>query len=1237
MPDPQGPRPVLDEVEAVARTVEAALAADPSPVTRIVRHLVRRDLRRATSLQQASVALGARVDQLARVQDELREGQAHLVRLRDARLLTEPFGHEWQERVRMDLAGADPEEGADLWVRRYAEAFVASSFSTCLWLCDTEELRPSRPLVPVLRASAEAARRGARAYALPGLERLTGPECEPALRSSPDVLARCWCMRARVVCRDLSDPGPAAELLVPVVQASALWPPGARAALHVVLGECRLAQGDTDRARDHVRAAAREGGAELSALVLRGLLAEATGNAPRAQQAYDRALEVDAELAVTGPLFAPVPPVLLWRYARRLRADDPEGAVAALRRALAEDVVAPGLPQHKAYVDLARALERLDRRDDAAAAYWHAGRRYADAGDHLTATTFLQRASELAPERHQYRSTLAQALCREAVREDGLVDLGLLEQSRRDWQAAMQLAGVEPASCDDYLTGASLAHLSSGDVYRPRPSYLAVLVLERGLLVHPGDARTLARLSQAHRLVGHPWTARRLAERPPGDADDALTDQLLLALLELDRAEEALAVLDRRGDDASRPWLANRRAQALLHLGRSAEALELLQRRAVADDCLHWLQLGLCQWLQGMHREARESHQRARDADGSAGRSREYLVAWADYLLGSYDDAARVLERVLRRDPLDPALLREHAQVLLARGAPGDLARGAAQLREGVTTSRSSYALATLTRLDLPRLLAATRDRPHAVQVAAAVEEVSQLAEDVRRRLASAPDEQAELTRSLTLADGTLDGDGEDDRTRACRAALARLSEERHDALTAARAYAALTDEHAVPEARLGTERSVRRAWQQLDRIARDGDAGDRHDGLRLCEQIAAVVDGTTGGAQGLAAGTHLRAALLAAQDEDVETVAAQAAAARSAAGPAAVREVLEQLVDRPSDYWCLRAASSRVLGSRTSTGPERDAAAALQEALHLAGPLRSRASDVDGSRLFPLVVPLALRLGPALLPPAAPDAEALWRELLAGLWDRVLDETGVPLPGISIEALPDQGATSWTVELYGQQRACGDAGPTVPVDDADGRRAAAREVVAAVDQVVRASLSRLFSLDDAALWLSGATARPSAATAPGFGPTDSLEVQRLLRLLLREHVPVLDHQSILEEIRAAGPGWSAPHLLPRVRLRLSRAAQPTHLGQGSGPLLPADLEAALRAGLDARDTSLWELPRTEAARLVEGLLAWHAEAGNPSSIRVRDPALRTALWRLLAVSVPGQVRVLTEEECGGR
>lgn len=1236
MPEQPAPRGVREDLDAVCADIAAALAPGEPALVRTVRHLVQRDLRRSTSLQQAALRLETRMEQLERVHAELHRGRERLGRLRDALLERDPFGTEWQERVRLELAAGAPGDGADAWLRRYAEAFTASSYDACLWLCDSDGPRPEPSLVAVLRRTAEAGRRRARAYTLPGLELLTGADGRQVL--PPDTVARCWCMRARVVCGDLDDPEQAVQLLVPVVQAADPWSRSARAMLHVVLGECRLALADLDGARQHVRAALAADAADLGAMVLKGLIAEAQGNVPRAQQAYDAALDVDRDRAVSGRLFAPVPPVLLWRYGRRLREEDPERAVTAIRRALAQGSSAPSLPQHKAYVDLARTLECLDRPADAAAAYWSAGRRYADAADRMTATTFLERASSLAPERHEYRSTLAQALCREAVREDGLVDLALLDRARDHWQAAMRVTASEPASCDDYLTGASLAHLLSGDVYRPRPSYGAVLVLERGLLVRPEDVRTLARLSQAHRLVGHFWTARRLAERPGsgGEDDDALLDQQLLALLELDRADEALEVLDRRGAEPGKPWLANRRVQALLHLGRSAQALQVLAERAVADGCLHWLQLGLCQWLRGDPRAARESHQRAREADGASGRCREYLVAWADHLLGSYDDAARVLEQLVRRDPLDPALRRELAQVLLGRGGPDDLVRGAALLADGVAASRSAYALATLTRLDLPRLVAATGDRPHGRKVAAVVAQVSRQADEVRRRLAAA-DEQAELVRTLTLDDGPFDDQDAGARTAACRAALARTADEQEDLVGAVRDDVALAVEHGVPEARLGVERAVRRACRRVDVIAREGGPADRLDGRRLCEQLAAVVAHLDAGAAPCGAALHVRGALLAAQDGDVPAFAGHVAAA-TAADPSALRDVVDELVDRPSAFWELRTAARRVQADPASTSAQRGAAHVLEDALHLAAPLRSRRRDVDGSRLFPLVVPLALRLGPGLLVPGAPDGDRRWRLLLQALWDRVLQELGVPLPGIAVEPLPDHGPTAWSVELYGERRASGaaTAGTTVGVPTAQALDAATHEVVGAVEQVVLGSLNRLFSLDDAALWLSGAPARPSAATAPGFGPTDSLEVQRLLRLLLREHVPILDHDAVLDEVRAAGPGWSAPLVLPQVRLRVLRAAALPVLGR-PGPTVPEDLETALCGGLDVGDPSLWQLPRAAAVGVVERLLTWYREVGAPASVVVRDPALRTPLWRLLAVSVHGPVGVLTEEESGAR
>ena len=118
--------------------------------------------------------------------------------------------------------------------------------------------------------------------------------------------------------------------------------------------------------------------------------------------------------------------------------------------------------------------------------------------------TYLRKACTLDDRTAVYRLEYAEALRLRSVRDDGTVDLRLLERSAESWRVGMELQQPGAEVPWAYVTGALIAHEESGDLYRPRVSWPAASLLERGLMVAPEDVRVTAHLSQAHRLLGNP-------------------------------------------------------------------------------------------------------------------------------------------------------------------------------------------------------------------------------------------------------------------------------------------------------------------------------------------------------------------------------------------------------------------------------------------------------------------------------------------------------------------------------------------------------------------------------------------------------------------------------------------------------------------------------------------------------------------------------------------------------------
>ncbi|MEV6850663.1 FHIPEP family type III secretion protein [Actinoplanes sp. NPDC051411] len=1179
-----------DAADAFERTIGAAVLS---------RHLRRSadgllaELHRADGYAEAIAGVEALQGELATFVAAVSALGTELRQIRDRRARIEPFGRDWMLTVRAEIAGAG-EKATARWVRSYAEAYVAGRFDVCRWLCRaTTKITVSPPELPGrdhdlsrrLLLGARAAASGDLATTLPVLTALTESELGQALPR--DLSASLWCMRVRAVARGTGDPARGRDLVSAVLE----WAGPERAvlaSLHAAAGECLLATGDVAGATAEAGRAVRLAATSPAGNVLRGMIAEEVGDHASADEAYEEAADTAAGRPL-GELFAPAPPNLLWQCGRRLREREPKRAASMIRAALRGGIRGAGrYPERKAYVDLARALEQQGKDDAAAKAYWEAGRRYAWVADEVSAAKYLTRACGLDRTSYRYAFEMAEVLRARAVHQNGTVDLDLLDQAAHRWREAYEL-GVPGAKLPwAYVTMALTEHERSGDLYRPHVSWEAVALLERGLLYDHRNVRTRAQLSLAHRLVGARLTAADLTEGSgrPGQDDELMFDQRLLALMEIERPEEALALAEAHGLREDQPWLVIRRVQLLLTLDRAAEALELLGTEKPADDALHALYLGLCHELLGDEDAARQAYEELAAGAGSAGPGgRPDLSAWGCYLRGRYDEAAQAYASLLGPDADDPSLRCKFGQVLLAAG---DVDSGRGHLTAGIAATTSLWALTELGQIDLPRLASRLPDGSAAVfdEIRAALKDRA----DVLRRPGSV---RSELDDLLTTDAGRAQRYG-------VRFALARID-------LAGEAYEAALERYAelaadVPEAAEGVRVAAEQLRRSADRLA---DRGDPEASLALHRRLLELLSGLSRPPVEIAAAAHLRAALLELEaGREAEFAAHVADAFRSDSRveeAPAVRAVLAAVLGRPDRHWAVVDAARRA-------GPP---AGRLLAALDPAKLLRTGREEVGVASLFPLATPLALRVGPEL---------PISRQLVDAVCRRIERDTGVPIPGIALPSLPDGAEPGrWAVELYEVEVARG----TAADEDAALRH---------LEAVVRANLARLFSIDDLGTWLASVQGGDSCGVER-MSLADRLELVRLLRLLLREQVSIVDGTAILEVVDDAPLEWSALDLLPAVRARLRPRLMPDEARRMPPVRLPEELEAAFAAGWSAAHPDRWQLPRAQATKLAERVADWLGGERPAGAVVVREPELRPYLWRLIAGLVPGPVWVLAEEE----
>lgn len=1262
----------------------------PRPLRRSAESLLAQ-VQRSRSYREARAAAHESAAEIAKLAKFVAHVSAEVASREQARSVVEPFGRAWKDMVATEIGGAG--NGAPAaWVCRYAEAFVAGKFDICVWLSSDVQIPGEPDLSRRMLLSARAARERNLAASLPALETLTESDYAGAL--PPESMFRAWCMRARAVARGLGDAARARDLArAAITKADSCrpaLPDDVAAALHTVLGECLLDSNDIDGAVAEMERAVRGGPQEPAGCVLRGLVAEAARDYTRADEWYEDAADIGGERAISGELYAPVPPNLLWKYGRRVREASPALAVQVIRKALQSGIRGSGqYPERKAYVDLARALKRGQELTEnraqreqlgaeAAQAYWEAGRRFAWIGDEDSALSYLAEACRLDPMRPLYAFEQAEVLRIRAVHGDGTVDLGRLREAADRWRRAYALQAPGRDIPWAYTTMALIAHEESGDLYRPRASWPAAALLERGLLCDPGNVRTIAQLSQAHRLLGNRWTALGLTEAASGqDGDDKLVfDQHLLALLEAGRFRQGLELIDKHGLPADQPWLIVRKVQYLIAQDRPDDALAVLESSQPTDEALHDLYLGLCHELRGDEQAARQAYERIyTGADQAGPPGHRDLFARASYLAGRYQEAENIYAELVQQDPEDASLRCNLGGLLLTRGdeTRADIGKGRDLLLAGIADTESGWALWCLERIELPRLLRHVEGQPHKEEVLRVTAEAQAVLSSRRQMLDQARSQAAEI-------EARADTNSEPEARSGMLLALARMNLADGKAEAALERYATVAAE--VPEAAYGIEAAGDLVRRQADELTNRGELAEA---LATGQRLLSLLGQAPAPPTDVADAAQLQAALTAlelGQIEEFKVHAVQAFASDRSATAPRLAATLDGVFERPGQYWELVDAARRMMDRADETG-QAGAAGRMLTALDPGALLHSRRDDTDAASVFLLATPLAIRLGGGLL---GQDQQA--RVTLRGLVDRmrrlVEEDTGVPIPGIGLQPLPagaEPGA--YTIELYeighaygivpparvfvvngagdpvpghpepghGAPQASQEASPRIePLTGKPGRWleapaasplepgqgwTAGQFVVRHLEAVIRTHLPRLFAIDDVGIWLSSVSASSAVgADVDRLSRADRLEILRLLRLLLREQVPIADAGTIFRVVHAAEPEWSALDLLPAVRAALKSRLAPADVRALPPVWLPAGLETALAVGFANAGPAEWRLPRAEAATLVRRLLDWHrSHGGSGGPIVVRDARLRPFCWRLLAGLIPGPVWVLAKEE----
>ena len=1207
-----------DDLTIVARrTVEKALEEvrdqrNLSTVTKVLARTLLRVLKRRGDYDDVLGNLDRITGDLDRTSAILRRCATTLRVAEEGVARRNPGSSVWWNTGRRAVVRAlkkgRPDEALSRCSAIWVDGLAMGDWIGCRELLELRGFPPvaeeTRDRMRVVTAALESGRHAAALDPLDGLLDAGAPK---GRRLELGAAVRLGVLRARILAGEFSDREVIREAAeAAVAQAgSSRW----RSLALATLAEAQLAAEDVDAARETLDRAGPIGQAPTDVLVVAGLLHERERLWASADQCYDDAISRD-KAAVRPVLLRPVPARLLVRAA--VTSDLPvTDAVDLLGRALNQEMSEGDSWQREVRLALAgklvqlaqddddrgRVTAALDHRMEAATLLAEVGQDFSWSGLTRRAVELLDRACQLAPDVAEFRWARAEALRLDASHLDGTVDTRALETAREQIELGLRLRPPDDAESWVLVTQA----LIEEDV--PDARHDPALLVERALFKDPSSATAYGFLARILRRQGFLQEALEASNdgRETTEAwDPFLFEAHLNLVLDLGRYDEALALVDYQSLWQPDDKIAWYRARVSLHRGRPDEALAALSGQELTD--LVRLLRAYCLFATGDVDRSREEHWSLWN-DTRSGPAGD-IAGWAAFRAGLLDQATGIYRGLRGLAPATTSYTRDLGQMLLVQG---DVAEGASLLEEGISACPFPSELRLLASLEFDFVRRATADERHGGEVATLL---TALGERIDRRC-------DELLRARRAEGGVP-----------ALLGSARLAMHAGRPLDALAGYEGLIGREDVPEAVAAAVAAGTSARDQADRLFTE----DRHDDARsqwsavergiarisadvepdlsrslVCRRMVAdLVDGPRDDVAAWLDHVQVDPHLESSFTEAARTLAHDAATLWS------LRDGLLGLRERPD----VGADAQRLAMAAADRLPFTRA-----YQLDAAG-----AADALGSRIL-LVNPLELRFGPALDElRQSPDLTAAIKDMQAG----IEAEMGVRIPWVYPVAAPRLADLQVDVRVYGSR-----VGSTVLAGTPDGW---VPQVMEELEERVRGYLFRLIGVDDVALWLEGWD--PHTGDAPPWDPTDPradrLRLARVLRMLLREQVSIGNRHAIVEAVRSPDSGVkrgesATLNTLLDVRRRLG----PSALGIGPGTAviaLPPDLEARVAAGLPP-DRPVWELPRSDAVRLVDELGAWlRAQPASPRAVTVADARVRPFVWRLLASERPA-LRVLSQEE----
>jgi len=977
--------------------------------------------------------------------------------------------------------------------------------------------------------------------------------------------------------------------------------------VHAGLGQLHSISGEPNAAAQAFQHALVVGPDCPDGYIGMGMLSEDAERHDEAADWFGRAIDMlDGRVNRAERLLAPVPAGLVVASARRVEESDPSAALERFEAALLALRVDQTSLRARIQQSRAPLLEQEDP-SAAAQAYFEAAT-LVDL-DRERRRDLLEHAAALDPAHSEARWELADGLRTDALGvDDRDRERELLEHAAAVWDEGREQSAPEPATSWVYTSRAlisdRLARLDSGSA--SEELWAAAALLEQAILTDADEHYRWLHLSRILRALnlraGGLEASAAALELEPDDPE--VLEERCDALIDAGMPEAAAAIVEPLLEGEPTAWTALSAAWALCESGQLREALELVARALertddpdyrVAQPSLLALRARCLRRLGEDDEERATLSELAVVTQGHAEHLSQHV--WALYMLSNrerdpalLDQAAELLEGIATDDPFDRVAPVTPALVRLAAGD----ASGAEGIRRGLGRLRLESELRELSD-DVAEL------RPGAGAEVAPV--LDELIAEIDRRAAAAriPSPEEELDER----------EGEPGARLALGLARARFRRAGGDwpgALELARGLAG--DAGDADRRRLLPERVLTEAATAAHDLLRQGEAETPRDLLVAALEAAAEASLPFAAAS---AEALLAVALLRLGDDRGARTAAERAV-RGLTLPGGPDPV--ELFWRECGPVAIGADELWTLDDLVPTPAITDQPATGRR-FYAARYLPSLWAWTAGAEPVHDQRP-AVRLGDDLIPEDTGPSWPLFSTLMPALRRRVLDETGITVPGTRFLDGPNLTPAEFEILIAGlaAERAPVPAGATNPI----------AFVVDRLEVALRRRLEQFVTLDDAMELLAGAPDGGGPLPADRAG---KLRVAAIMRALATDRVP-LTRLDVVR--RAADRSDSAVAAAEAIRFEL--VAQLPGSNAERLLQLPEGLSERIDEVFDLDAGTLQAAASPPAAcRIEQELATWITAAGTGSLALVARDEPERRIVQLLARRRGLDTPVLSREE----